>query len=281
MAVRINFNVACNTDLDTIRLNLKKSMKYNQCRIRYDYEQVLKKPPCAIVGGGSSAKLHLDTLRNWDGDIFAVNDTAGFLSDNGISSYLYSIDCSRYPYKIGSLVKGAVLASRCHRKQFNQFDKKDIRMFDLGEDAPGGTCGGPTGVCRAPMQFLRMGYRALVYFGCDGSFDRFDNTHVSGTQKVAHENMMIVRVNNIDYLTNASLTVQSEYLSKTIRKHPQYLINMSGGLLQAMIDHPDEWVVVAVTEDLKKDVEKKGTVYFPNKYKPQEHVIWEQSQQMS
>lgn len=273
MAVRINFNITCNTDDETIKQNLKKSDKYP--RMKYDYNNVLRKPPCAVVGGGASAELNLDLLRKWEGDIFAVNDTSGFLSDSGVPNYLYSIDCSRIPYKIGSLTKGALLASRCHRKQFSQFPKEFVRTFDLAEDYVGGATGGPTGVCRTPLQLLRMGYVQIHYFGCDGSFSNLGATHVSGLQKVAWDNMMFVRVNDIDYLTNASLTVQSEYMSKVMIKYPQFLINRSGGLLQAMIDYPDSWVVTAVTEDLKKQVESKGTQYFFNEYKPEEHKVWQ------
>lgn len=275
MPVRIAFDVKCNTDEETIKKNLKKSEKYT--RLKYDYKNPLRHPTCAIVGGGPSTAASLDILREWKGDIFAINDTAGYLSDNGIASFLYSIDCSRYPYKIGPLVKGALFASRVHRKQFNQFRFDQIRTFDLAEDYVGGATGGGTGACRAPMQMLRMGYRGVAFFGCDGSFSRLDQTHVSGTQQVAYEKLMIVRVNGVDYLTNASLTVQSEYLAKVMRKFPQFLINASGGLLSAMIEFPDSWECAAVTKDLKDQIETRaGVTYWPNDYKPEGKTIWQQ-----
>ena len=273
MAVRINFNIECNTDEDTIKKNIAKSEIYAAPRIKYG--QVLDKPPCAVVGGGPSTAINIEILRSWQGDIFAVNDTAGYLSDNGIPCYLYSIDCSKYEYKIGPLVKGAVLATRCHRRQFRLFDKKDIRTFDMAEDFAGGVGGGPTGVCRTPLLLLRMGYQHVYYFGCDGSFANLDHTHVSGLQKVAHDNMMFVRINEIDYLTNASLTVQSDYLSRVLNKYPMYLTSCSGGLLAAMMEYPDTWVCAAVTKDLKDQLDRKGEKYFPNEYKPEANRIWQ------
>ena len=281
MAVRINFNITCNTGGEIIKRNLHKTDVGNYTRLTYDYGKVLRKPPCAVVGGGPSTAVSLDILKAWQGDIFAINDTAGYLSDNGISSFLFAIDCSRIPYKIGPLVKGALFASRCHRRQFNLFTKDKIRTFDLAEDYQGGTTGGPTAVCRTPLQLLRMGYTAITYFGCDGSFANLDHTHVSGLQKVAHDNMMFVKVNEIDYLTNASLTVQSEYLSRVLLKYPQYLVCASGGLLRAMMEHPDTWVVSAVTEDLKNQIERKGTKYFPTEFKPEEHKIWQPQPSMT
>lgn len=273
MAVRINFNIECNTDGETIRENIRKSEIYRAHRVRYG--KPLSLSPVALVGGGPSTAASLDILRQWPGDIYAINDTAGYLSDKGIPSFLYSIDCSRYPYKIGPLVKGALLASRCHRRQFTQFDRQDVQTFDLAEDFAGGITGGPTGACRAPLLFLRMGYINVFLFGCDGSFGNLDMTHVSGFQKVAYDNMMFVQIDGVDYLTNASLTVQTEYLAKVLTKFPRYLTNASDGLLTAMVAHPDSWVVSAVTEDLKKKVEKKGTQYFFNEYRPAEHRVWQ------
>ena len=265
----LKFIVQCNTSVDAITKNVKKSMKYP--RLKFKTDKVLQYPPVAVVGGGPSARQSLDVLRQWGGDIYAVNDTAGFLSDNGIECYVYSVDCSRYPYKTGTLVKGALFASRVHRKQF-VYD--DIRVFDMAEDSPWGVGGGPTAVCRAALLFLRMGHAQVHYFGCDGSISDLE-THVSGIQKVAYENMCIVRSNGIDYLSNSSWVVQSEYLSNTIRKHPRFLVNRSGGLLKAMIDNPDSWVIIAVTEDLKRQVERKGANIFPKEYNVKEHELWQ------
>src|SRR3970040_41887 len=46
----------------------------------------------AVVGGGASAKIVLDYLRAYDGDVWGINGTAGWLSSNGIPATYFSID---------------------------------------------------------------------------------------------------------------------------------------------------------------------------------------------
>jgi hypothetical protein len=269
---RMGLTARCNTDDDAIRKNLRKTIKYP--RVKYG---VMCKPPCAVVGGGVSLVKNLEVLRNYPGDIYAVNDTAGFLSDNGVSCYLFAADCSRYPFKIGPLVKGALLASRVHKKQYNQFDKKDIRVWDMVEDCYGGIQGGPSAVCRTPMLLLRMGYVQIDYFGIDGCF--YGPTHVSGTQRVAYDNLILIRAGGIDYFSNASFVLQLQWLTEAMLKHPLLLVNRSEGLMKAMLEHPDTWEMVGMGKDLKEQYERKGAgALFLNEYNPTEHKIWQPQQ---
>jgi hypothetical protein len=270
---RMGLTPKCNTDDDVVRINLKKSFHYP----RVKYGKVMYKPPCAVVGGGPSLVKYLDELRNYPGDIYAINDTAGFLSDNGISCTILAVDCTRYLFKIGPLVKGALFASRVHRKQFNQFDKKNVLVWDMVEDFQGGVQGGPTAVCRTPMLLLRMGYVQIDYFGIDGCF--FGPTHVSGTQRVAYDNIMLIRAGGIDYFSNASLVLQSQWMSETMLKHPLLLINRSEGLMKAMLEHNDTWEFVGVGKDLKEKYEKLGAKdLFVKEYNPERHKVWQPQQ---
>lgn len=258
---------------DIITKNVRKSKKYP--RVKYvTAEDALRLPPCAVCGGGPSLPLSLDVLRKWEGDIYGINDTSGYLSDNGIENYIYAIDPQWQILKTGPLTKGALYATRVHRRQFH-FPKENIRVFDMLEDAPGGIEGGCTAVCRTPLLLLRIGYTGIYYFGCEGSF--YDFTHITGTQKVALKNLIVVRAGGVDYITNAALLMQSEYLSGVISKYPQFLHNMSGGLLKAMLDYPDDWEVVAVSEDLKPHIKTtSGRDIFPNQYTFGEFPIWQQ-----
>jgi len=237
--------------------------------------------PAAVVGGGPSTKANVDVLRQWvlrgGSDIYAVNDTAKYLSDNDIPCYLYSVDCTEVPFKIGPLVKGAVFASRVHRDQFKQFNKTNVRIFHLLEDAEwlrvgGGIEGGGTSVTRTPTLLLRMGYASLYYFGCEGSF--YDYSHVSGKSEEIYHNTMIISAGGIDYLTTAAFVIQNEYLSRQMRKYPTLLKNRSGGLLEAMIKHWDTYEFKAIGEDLKKQYHEKGLPIWTEEYKLNEHELW-------
>ncbi len=269
--MRLIFEAKCNTDNKIVREHWRKTNARHYPRVTWG---VLLYDTCAVVGGGPGLKYKLDVLRKWKGDIFAVNDTAGFLSDEGIPCYMYAIDCdSTKQWKSGPLVKGAVFASRVSQFQMKRFSRKKIRIFDMAEeDGVRGIEGGPTAACRAPHLFLRMGYRGIVYFGCDGSF--YEKTHVTPEQKVAYSNMMIVRVNGIEYLTNAALYLQSQYLIDVLYKFPKFLYSASGGLLEAMYNHPNDWEVVAIADDLRQEYIKGGVTSWTKPHDTSSAKFW-------
>ena len=268
--IRPGLTAKCMTDNKTVKKNIKLARRYQ--RVEWG---VAKYPPCAVVAGGPSTKANLETLRNWPGDIFAINDTAKFLSDNGIPCYIFAIDSTEVLFKIGPLVKGAFFATRVDREQFKQFKRADVRTFHLLEDVgnnQGDVEGGPTAVCRTPSLLLRIGYQGIYYFGCDGSF--YDVSHVFGKSEAALLNMMVVRAGDVEYLTNAAFVLQSKYLIEVFQKHPQFLINASGGLLKAMIDYPNTWEVVAIREDLREQYRVQGDTNWSVEYDMREHNIW-------
>jgi hypothetical protein len=242
--IKVDIKGTCNTGKESIDANVLASRCYP--RVRYGAPRL---PICAVVGAGPSLKGYLLLLREWVGDIFAINDTAAYLSDNGIESYLYMIDASDDFVRTAVNIKGAILATRCHPRQFI-YD--NMGTFDLLEDGELGVEGGPSAPCRAPHLFLRMGYTGIAFFGCDSCF--YDVSHLSGRRAEAHENMMVVRCGGKDYLTNASMILQVNYMHNIIRKHPKYLMNFSGGLLEAAIANNGEMNVVAVDDELAKQV---------------------------
>lgn len=263
---RLNIIPKCNTGKKQIKKNVVAS---KDCpKISWG---VGTHKPCAVVGGGISTEQSLEILRKWPGDIFAINDTAGYLSQKGISSYVYSMDCSDILYHQGNLIKGALFATRVNPVQFIY---KDIRVWEMMEDSDGtGVGGGPTAASRAGYLFLRTGYMAVVFFGMDASF--YGDTHISGNQDAANSLMLIVRANGIDYITNASLLLQTGYLVEQIKEYPSFLINASGGLLKALIENPDTWEVVAIFKDFKKRYAKKGCKIWNTKYSSKGKTIWQ------
>jgi len=274
--MRLNLIERCNTPDKQLAKNVRWSRHFPRVRWAHK-EEVLKYPPCAVVGGNPNIENRLAELREYERqgrDIFAINDTAGYLSSQGIPCFMFAIDASPVLYKSGILVKGAIFATRVHRNQFKAFGEDMVATFDMAEDTKmGGVTGGPTAACRAPMLFLRMGYKGVWFYGVDACF--YDLTHVSGEQTVAYDNMIIVRANGQDFLTNASLLIQTEWLVDNIRKHPKFLINRSGGLIEAMLAD-DNWEVRAIGEDLKKQYDSLGVKVW-NKEVPEEK-LWRQPQ---
>jgi len=267
--VRLNISPVGNTSEEDIKKNIKycKKMKFKKvswgCYIF---------PRCAVVGGGESVKKHLSTLRSWSGDIFAMNDAAGYLSKNRIKSYMFPIDGSKIPFKTGKNVKGAVFSTRVNKCQFDQFRHEDIRVFNMAEDdQKQGIEGGPTGLCRTPHLLLQMGYAGIDFFGCEGSF--FRRSHNTGDHDDARGNMIVVRVKGIDYLTHAGFMVQNEFMVKLFKEYPKFFSFHCDGLLMAMFENPDTWGVVAVSDSIKEQHEAQGGIYkTPYKF---ENPIWE------
>jgi len=260
-AYRIAIQPMGNLPANQAKSNLKKSVGYRKVT-----RGCATKPRCAVVAGGPSVKKQLNKLRKYDGDIYAVNDTAGFLSDNGIPCYLYSIDGTKIPYAIGPLVKGAFLATRCNPVQFKPFKKKDIRVFEMREDnVKRGIEGGPTGVCRAPHLFIAMGHMGIDFYGIEGSF--FSQSHVGSDRQDARANMIVIRAGGIDYLTNAAFMLQNEFMMQLFKKYPTIYKNHSGGLLRAMMKHQKTWGVVAITKGLKEQFTKQKVKGWDKPYK--------------
>jgi len=272
MPVRVNISCQGTGTAADIKTNVRRSSEYP----KVEWAE-FKYPIAAVVGGGVSVKSKLGILRQWPGDIFAINDTAKFLSDNGIQCILFAVDTTQVPYKIGPLVTGAILASRVHRIQFTQLKGRDVKVFDMAEeDSHKGIEGGPTAVCRTPHLLLRMGYKGVRYFGCEGSFE-LDKTHTSGYSRAAYDNMMIITAGGIDYYTNAAFMLQTEYMSDVIIKYKPFLSEDSGGLLEAMIKYPDTWTISAIADDFKGKFETSGCKAWNVKYQGGNEV-WQPQQ---
>jgi hypothetical protein len=268
--MKLDFKGKCNTD----REEIDKNLSANQWVPRVSWGAALY-PPCAVVGAGPSLEKNIPLLKEWIGDIFAINDTAGYLSDHGIASYLYMMDASNEAVKRGIHIKGAVLASRCNPVNFIY---NNTRCYDMLDDCiiPGyfmGVEGGGSAPCRAPHLFLRMGYRGIAFFGCDSSF--FDTTHLSGERKEAKDFLIIVRVQKIDYITNAAMFMQAQWLSERMLRHPNLLLNFSDGLLKAMVQSPGAWEIVAVGEDLRKFYKESGVDVWNKPYERKRDKVWQ------
>lgn len=197
--------------------------------------------PVAVCGGGPSLDASLETLRNWPGDIWAINGTATYLIDRGIDCTLLTVD----PLIVESKATKRILATCCDPVLF----EGDVRCFSLYEHSMDGVPGGTTTATRTPALALRLGYPGVVFFGCDSSFEGAD--HIDRDEQLPE--VLIVRADGKDHKTYPEFYLQAQCLSDVIREFPQVFSSMSGGLLDAMVKDPD-WHVVAVSEALKKSI---------------------------
>ena len=220
--------------------------------------------PLAVVGGGPSAAVALPELKDWKGHIWAINQSASWLSHMAprALTWLFTVDPDELmaspQYTVG--VERAILASSCHPKLFEALRDKPVQMFHTYE-LPDVECmnfGGPSSVCRTFLPALWMGYTDVTYFGCEGSFE--DATHAYRDE--TRPNQMIVRAGGVDYVTTPDLYLTTQYLADVIREFPKVLKEKSGGLLRAMIEHPDSWEVVALSSALRDKLDPTATVLY-------------------
>ena len=188
------------------------------------YVRESERPPLAVVGGGHSLLEHVETLRQWKGDIWACGSPYPWLKERGIDSTFFCIDPLEETIDLARGAKHAILSTTNHPGVFEVVES--VEVFDLLRGTHG-----PTTATAAPWWSLHMGYRDVTFFGCDSSFQ--EQTHV-----YKHEDWechMIVRCDGYEYRTKPQLLMQAEYLATMIRLAPRVFKERSGGLLRAMV----------------------------------------------
>lgn len=134
----------------------------------------------AIVGSGPSVRDYLDEIRNFDGEVWAINGAYNFLQDNGIVTDFLGCDplpglCDylKRPHKKSKFY----IAGTCDPTTFDAVEGHDVRMWFLKSENikyPSGlwaVIGGTTVLLRAPFLAWMLGFRDLTFFGADSSFD--------------------------------------------------------------------------------------------------------------
>lgn len=183
----------------------------------------------AVVGGSPDVVEHLDELRNWDGDIFAVNDTWRYLRDNGIDSILYTIDPA---FIAPEGVERAVLGDGVSPDLISGLSGADITLVKIGTDAILNFC---TSAATVPMFACWMGYKHVTFFGCASSYG--EQTHAYKMD--ANPKVLWVECGGEDFMTSPGMVMQAEEMARVVREFPEYLTIRGGGFLGALVASGD------------------------------------------
>lgn len=192
-------------------------------------------PYLAVAGGGQSVADHIEELKAWDGEIWAINGTYKFLRDHGILSRFFTIDPLPGIAGMSANVDSAVMATICDPAAFAAAFHAYVELVDL-DDYP---CG-PTTAATAPIIAITRGHRQVSFFGCESSFGK--TTHAYENRDVP---LLEVACHGQTFRTNPQMLQQAQYLAEQIRIAPDVLIDRSGGLLSAMVADPNVDVVAA------------------------------------
>lgn len=187
----------------------------------------------AVVGGGPSIKDNIETLRNWNGDIWAINGAWKWCRDNGIEATFFACDPHEITTQWAEGASKALLEISCDPSVFELLKSGDVYTFDADIEQ-GGIAGCASTASCAPHMAARMGYRSVTFFGCESSYT-LKGSHAYMDE--ARKEQMLVRCGD-DYLTAPDLYLQAIGLAGYIKQLPEFLNEQSGGLLRAMITEP-------------------------------------------
>ena len=208
----------------------------------------------AIVGGGPSVKTKLKKLRNWKGDIWAINATVSYLARKGIKSTLVTVDpitLTESDLEAHRGGKDALIAACCDPRLFQMYAGKVKTFYTRpNERAPFVADGANTTATRLPMLAIKMGYSDMTFFGCESSYET--ESHI--TENKRSDKRLYIQAGFKRYCTEPHLMVQAKWLSELITKYPEQIREESGGLLGAMCRHPD-WTVIGVSDAMKTHLE--------------------------
>lgn len=227
--------------------------------------------PLAIVGGGPSAGRHLKELQEWPGHIWGINQGAAWLSHAAPKANVWMFTVDPDPALAGPEwivgVKQAILGTTVSPKLVKALldQGTDVRLF-CPHEAPGGDeilAGGPASVTRTFMPALVRGYKNVTFFGCEGSLEgklhpngKFES-YTHAYRREDRPRQMIVRCGDQDFVTTPDLYITTLAMVRFLQEYPM-VKEKSGGLLRGMLDHPDTWSIVAVSEAMKHMVQTEG-----------------------
>lgn len=205
----------------------------------------------AVVGGGLSLRDALPVLAAWDGDIWGINDTATWLSHNGIDAALYTVD----PLLPGEFagVDRAILGDCVPSALFDAFLARgvpvELARLGTGDDEIRSFS---TSAATAPVIASRRGHAHVRFFGCDSSWGA--SSHVY--KNITHDGPRVwVECGGQEFVTNPQMLMQAEDLSALVRGVPEFLSVAPGGFLPALVEHGD-YAVTHVSRDLHEALER-------------------------
>lgn len=191
----------------------------------------------ALVGGGPSVAENVAELQTWDGEVWAINGAAQWCIDHDIDAALCTIHPGAYPLEYTADIARAVISEECDPALFAALANAEVSVFALPE------AHGTSTATVIPEVALKAGFHEVTFFGCECAYG--EQTHIY--QHALSEDDIRVKVGEQEFHTKIEFFLQAQWLSELIRRLPALLKERSGGLLRAMIEHPDDWDVTAMS----------------------------------
>jgi hypothetical protein len=204
----------------------------------------------AVIGGGPSAANHIDELKSFDGDVWAINGAWAWARDNGIKATFFAVDPHPIVAQWAEGVEKALLEVSCDPSVFEVLRAAEVATFECGEGPSHIRAYGSTSSA-APHLAVRMGYREVTFYGCEGCYLP-GRTHTYMDEE--REEELLIHIADKYYLTAPDYYLQTQALAAFMREEPGFMKEQSGGLLRALIQsdgaHDVRWVSDALLKSL-------------------------------
>ena len=233
------FEVHCVSDSDVRQKHLDSALarKLPVCQVRR-----LRPGKLAIVASAPSVGDYVDTLKEWDGEIWGINGAFAWMLHRGIKPNAFvGIDPEWFlkDYLINMPDDATYyLASQVHPDVFDHLNGKNVKLWfqaDSEVKFPVGTVtvpGGSTCLGRSIYLAVMMGWQDVHIFGGDSSFTH--KTHVYGGELPT--NFCFAKACGQEFKTTRTMLTQACDLVVTVQNFPGTIAVHGWGLLQAMCE---------------------------------------------
>jgi hypothetical protein len=208
----------------------------------------------AVVGGGPSILRELETLKSWDGGIWAINGACRWLRDRGVFSIFFAVDPHPIVAQWAEGATDALICSRSDPLVFSRLPLARVTVFDIRNDDPSGILCGSSTATAAVHLAVEHGYRDVTFFGCEGSYQ--SESHAYMDEK--REDRLLVECGGERYLTAPDFFVQCQELAPLLKLKNcgMKFAERSGGLLRAMAEN-DDFDVIAASRSVHEKLKPK------------------------
>lgn len=231
--------IDCVSDQETRQRHIDSAVARNlpQCKVGS-----IKKKKLAIVASGPSVADSVQTLREWDGEIWGINGAFGWMIHREIQPHGFiGVD----PEEI---LKDYLpeppedttyyLASQVHPGVFDHLANRKVMLWHMSDKEvkwPIGSIlvhGGSSCLTRAPWLACMLGYQDVHIFGGDSSFTH--KTHVySGN---IPSNFCFAEAGGEVFRTHKVMLVQACDVIEMVQSFPGSITIHGSGLMPAMVE---------------------------------------------
>lgn len=230
--------IDCVSDMETRQRHIDLAVARNLPMAEVGQVQKRK---LAIVASAPSVSDYVQTLREWDGDIWGINGAFGWMIHREIKPTAFiGVDPEEMlkDYLVEPPEDATYyLASQVHSGVFDHLANRRVMLWHMSDKEvkwPIGSIlvhGGSSCLTRAPWLACMLGYQDVHIFGGDSSFTH--KTHVYGGN--IPTNFCFAEAGGEVFRTHKVMMVQACDMVDLVQSFPGTITIHGRGLMQAMV----------------------------------------------